>query len=883
MGIPGLINAIGSGERISLSKLAITHLERTSRPIRIAVDISIWLFQVQAGRGGRNPELRTLFYRLLKFLALPIHPLFVYDGKDKPPFKRGKAVSGRSYGNAPIIRLSKVLIDLFKFPRHDAPGEAEAECARLQRAGVVDAVMSNDVDALMFGSTLTVMNFSKESGSGTSAATHITCYRMCGDSYHPSNVPLDRAGMILFAMLSGGDYLPSGVPKCGSKLAAEIARAGFGADLLDTIRSDGPELDMKLDEWRERLQYELDENESGYFQTKHKAVRIPQSFPDRTILSYYAKPVVSSPQDTEVLKSRLMNAWDQEIDVLELRRFTADAFEWNYRSGARKVIKLLAEPLVSYRLRLQKSPSPFAQNTSLPDSNVQMLQKIYKSRTSFSTDGLTELQLEIVPIDVVGLDLLAEEPNPPIPSQETTIVSGDEEEDVEVYTEATVQSPTKKRTAKRFDPYAAEKVWIFETIATIGVPEVVQIWKKEQAEKASAPKKSSSRKTGPKKKGPIDPGMKRGSILKYGTLTKQRSEISEFKGAQLFEAAMSATPPRTTRAPGLLRAESSPDASMWGSPVYGPYSHKRMLDIQPHINQTVDDLVDSFTSSCTISSMPDIKRHPMATRSRMGSRQAGIRPGDVEVQTLDFLSREPVFNSSPSPASSARIKMSYSNVRYDDSTGSDLSSDANSALSPPSPGSESRRHTQSRPLKTSAKPRSGAEIQELEDVMSAVTLSDGSPYQQLERLAQTPTVLKARSLKGMKMHEVHALAAEAQTVRASRTAESASPTATHSCVKGPVVRLRPSAQKTLEMDPRVDDALETTTKEEKRVESSSKVSRPREASSHLESVIVCDGFWTTEVKSQSELASEETERDSFNNDEKRKKKRIPRVSILDLS
>lgn len=123
------------------------------------MDISIWLFQVQAGRGGRNPELRTLFYRLLKFLALPIHPLFVYDGKDKPPFKRGKAVSGRSYGNAPIIRLSKVLIDLFKFPRHDAPGEAEAECARLQRAGVVDAVMSNDVDALMFGSTLTVMNF----------------------------------------------------------------------------------------------------------------------------------------------------------------------------------------------------------------------------------------------------------------------------------------------------------------------------------------------------------------------------------------------------------------------------------------------------------------------------------------------------------------------------------------------------------------------------------------------------------------------------------------------------------------------------------------------------------------------------------------------------
>ena len=126
----------------------------------MAVDISIWLFQVQAGRGGKNPELRTLFFRLLKLLALPIHPLFVYDGRHKPPFKRGKAVSARSYGNAPIIQRSKDLIERFRFPWHEAPGEAEAECARLQQAGIVDAVMSNDVDALMFGSGWTIMNFS---------------------------------------------------------------------------------------------------------------------------------------------------------------------------------------------------------------------------------------------------------------------------------------------------------------------------------------------------------------------------------------------------------------------------------------------------------------------------------------------------------------------------------------------------------------------------------------------------------------------------------------------------------------------------------------------------------------------------------------------------
>ncbi|PWY92082.1 exonuclease [Aspergillus heteromorphus CBS 117.55] len=542
MGIPGLIHAIGAGERISLSKLAITHLQRTHRPIRVAVDISIWLFQVQAGRGGRNPELRTLFYRLLKILALPIHPLFVYDGKNKPPFKRGKAVSGRSYGSAPIIRLSKILVDLFRFPRHEAPGEAEAECAKLQRTGVVDAVMSNDVDALMFGSTFTIMNFSKESGSGTAAATHVTCYSMDG-SGEPSRVMLDRAGMILFAMLSGGDYLPSGVPKCGSKLAGEIAKAGFGADLLEILDSEGDELDTKLGEWRERLQYELEENESGYFQTKHKVVRVPETFPDRTLLSYYAKPVVSKTRDIEALQERLVDAWDKEIDVVELRRFTADSFEWNYRSGARKVTRLLAEPLISYRLRLGRQASAFPQNSPrLSNSNVPMLQKVYKSRSSYSTDGMTEIQVDMIPVDVVGFDILSDEPNPPLPSQESTVSGDEEEEEPENNAEPVLQSPTKKRVTKRYDPYASEKLWVFETLATIGIPEVVANWKKEQAEKA-APKKPTARKTGPRKKGPIDPGMKRGSILKYGTLTKERSEISGQKSAQLLEAAISAKSP----------------------------------------------------------------------------------------------------------------------------------------------------------------------------------------------------------------------------------------------------------------------------------------------------------------------------------------------------
>ncbi|OJJ44333.1 hypothetical protein ASPZODRAFT_774269 [Penicilliopsis zonata CBS 506.65] len=592
MGIPGLINAIGSGERISLSKLAISHLRNNKRPIRIAVDISIWLFQVQAGRGGRNPELRTLFYRLLKFLALPIHPLFVYDGRQKPPFKRGKAVGGRSYGSAPIISLSKILIRLFKFPIHDAPGEAEAECARLQRAGVVDAVMSNDVDALMFGSSWTVMNFSKEPGSGTTAATHLDCYRI-GGLGGPPNVPFDRAGMILFAMLSGGDYLPTGVPKCGSKLAGEIAKAGFGADLLEALESEELKLESNLADWRERLQYELDENESGYFQTKHKAVRIPEAFPDRTILSYYANPVVSTEEEAKALELRLQSAWDQEIDALEIRRFTAEYFEWNYRSGARKIIKLLADPLVSYRLRLQRPVLAFGAPL-LSELDTPILQKIYRSRTSFSTDGQTELQVDMIPIDVVGIDLMSEEANPQTPLPES-VESADEEDEQDQTTGPVTPSISKIRVTRRYDPCAPEKVWVFETIAAMGIPEVVEKWKREQAEKAgkagksATAKKAPARKSAPRKKGPIDSGMKSGSILKYGTLSKQKPEMSPAKQAQLLQAAASpASRNSYSSKKDNLKSPNSPFGSMM---VQNLVSKEGFSDFR---NQGLDDFVERF-------------------------------------------------------------------------------------------------------------------------------------------------------------------------------------------------------------------------------------------------------------------------------------------------
>ncbi|CEL07563.1 Putative Rad2-like endonuclease [Aspergillus calidoustus] len=811
MGIPGLINALGPGERISLSKLAITHLERTSRPIRIAVDISIWLFQVQAGRGGKNPELRTLFYRLLKILALPIHPLFVYDGKDKPPFKRGKAVSGRSYGSAPIIQLSKILIDLFKFPRHEAPGEAEAECARLQMAGVVDAVMSNDVDTLMFGSRSTIMNFSKEGGSGSAAATHVTCYTMNGDD--SSNVKLDRPGMILFAMLSGGDYLPSGVPKCGSKLAAEIAKAGFGGDLLEALEAD--DLDAKLSEWRERLQYELEENESGYFQTKHKVVRIPEAFPDRTILSYYAKPVVSSEQDIELLRYRLRNAWDREVDVFELRQFTADTLDWKYRSGARKVIRLLAEPLVSYRLRLGKH-GLVSGRPRLSHDNAPVLHKIYKSRTSFSTDGLTELQLDMVPIDIVGLDLLAEEPNPPLPlpSQETA-ASGDEGEDGEGEAEAEAemipQSPTKKRVTKRYDPYATEKVWVFEALASIGIPQALETWKKEQAAKQNPPpKKTTTRKGVPRRRKELDPSMKQGSILKYGTLKKGRSDMSEYKSAQLFEAAVSSTPP--SRSPPF----SSPG-------VHG------LTTTPPNLNRAdgFDYLVDRF-ASCNLTGSP-VKRRPV-TRTRAAQRTVIGSDGAERIEIADE-------DSDDLSIEMPSLRMSYSNASYKELHCHEFFSQPykNPRASP-------------RPSQR----RKSEMVEDLEYAISSLQLNSNEEDMKIARNSPRKSPKKRVEKKS-------------ESVLIERLG---STTHDHTTLKLSEVETIPK-----QSEPKNKEAALPVT--EPSGDPNCQATETRNVPTHLESITVYNGYWAIEPETKEEKDVKTVK--------KSKTKRLPRVSILDLT
>lgn len=446
-------------------------------------------------------------------MSLSIHPLFVFDGPNRPEFKRNKRVGGGKAQVASIPEfLAKQLLKQFGFPYHLAPGEAEAECASLQRAGIVDAVLSEDVDTLMFGSGTTIKNWSPSEGSKSKTPTHVDLY----DAVATKNTSgLDRNGMILVAMMSGGDYITEGIPGVGPKLACEAARAGFGEELCSLRRTDL----TGLKSWKEKLQHELKTNESKFFRTKHAAITIPEDFPNMNVLHYYTNPVISSNEKLDRLRASL--EWDLDVDCTALRAFTADAFSWTNLGGAKHFIRNLAVPMLVRELRMRgQRPESTQLPTETEQEEAKLVHSIHGRRTHVTTDQTSEMRVAFRPIDLVPIDLEAEEPDDQLPEDEEAENEGCGDDLL------LIQAAAKPRAPTKYDPIALEKAWILETYVRVGAPLKVQDWEQayrdpkkylamKHANKAAGKTKKANDRLGGTQPGALDRFVK---ISKLGAI-----------------------------------------------------------------------------------------------------------------------------------------------------------------------------------------------------------------------------------------------------------------------------------------------------------------------------------------------------------------------------
>ena len=175
MGVTGLWDVLRpAAASKSFTTVSVEGFARSRewRAFRIGIDASIWFVHATYGQKGENPELRTLFFRLARLLKLPFLPLFVFDGPMRPDVKRGKSINKQPHW---MIEGMKTIVEAFGFEwrtvrilavvfdidliHSKAPGEAEAELAYLNRIGVIDAVLSDDVDTLVFGARMIILKW----------------------------------------------------------------------------------------------------------------------------------------------------------------------------------------------------------------------------------------------------------------------------------------------------------------------------------------------------------------------------------------------------------------------------------------------------------------------------------------------------------------------------------------------------------------------------------------------------------------------------------------------------------------------------------------------------------------------------------------------------
>ncbi|RDA90552.1 hypothetical protein CP533_5685 [Ophiocordyceps camponoti-saundersi (nom. inval.)] len=520
MGIKGLYRELGPGQRVSLSKLAADSFEASNRPFRVAIDVAIWQFQAQAARGlflcsllpasykltpssgGFNPEIRTLFYRLVRLLGTPIQPIFVFDGPQKPRFKRNKWTG---LGNGVTTAQAKRMMQLFGFATHDAPGEAEAECALLQKQGIVDAVLSEDVDTLMFGCTRMLRSWSAAEGRRSKTPTHVTLYDVHGE--REESVPsLDAEGMILVALMSGGDYIPEGIPGCGIKVACEAAKAGFGRSLCRLKTSD----EQGLRTWREHLTHELHSNENGHFRTKHPGLTVPDDFPNLEVLHFYTDPIVSKESSLLSARQDLMRSGSPRLD--ELRDFTRTSIGWDHRIGAIKFIRVLSQALLVHNIC----------QTQGDVDGEDLVKRISARRHNFTTDGSPELRLAYVPSEVVPIDLTKESEEPVQGCDGQTTNGGGGGGDDEFFD---ADADGSKLTALRaFDITKPDLAWVLEDVARRRVPRAVEAWEQaEEAKLAKAVEAEAVKAARAANRAKSKTGMPRGALDSFVRVTKASS------------------------------------------------------------------------------------------------------------------------------------------------------------------------------------------------------------------------------------------------------------------------------------------------------------------------------------------------------------------------
>eukprot|EP00189_Rhodosorus_marinus_P000677 CAMPEP_0113958484 /NCGR_PEP_ID=MMETSP0011_2-20120614/3457_1 /TAXON_ID=101924 /ORGANISM="Rhodosorus marinus" /LENGTH=982 /DNA_ID=CAMNT_0000969375 /DNA_START=261 /DNA_END=3209 /DNA_ORIENTATION=+ /assembly_acc=CAM_ASM_000156 len=230
------------------------------------------------------------------------------------------------------------MLRLFGIPYIEAPYEAEAQCAWLNEAGLVDGVVTEDSDAFLFGALNVYRNmFNKNK--------YVEGYEM---KQIEEEMGMTRSKLIRLALLLGSDYT-DGVRGVGIVNAAEILEAFPGPNGLEEFREWVDKKITLLDEEpseEELATLEQSEAIRREFCWKHRNIRrnweIREGFPNAQVVEAYEVP------ECDRLKAKF--TWTKP-DFDMLRRFCWEKFGWKQEKADE-----LLNPLEKELERREQSP-----------------------------------------------------------------------------------------------------------------------------------------------------------------------------------------------------------------------------------------------------------------------------------------------------------------------------------------------------------------------------------------------------------------------------------------------------------------------------------------------------------------------------------------------
>ncbi len=204
-------------------------------------------------QGRVTSHLSGIFYRTINMIEAGIRPVYVFDGK--PSDLKNRTIEARSMmkekakaeleearaaGNEERVRSlsartshltremvqdARTLLDYMGVPNMVAPSEGEAQASMMSKNGLVDGVVSQDYDCLMFGARRVFRNFTF---FGRRKVPGRNMYINVVPEYidlkeNLENLQITHEQLIQIGILVGTDF-NSGLFKVGAKTALNLIR-----------------------------------------------------------------------------------------------------------------------------------------------------------------------------------------------------------------------------------------------------------------------------------------------------------------------------------------------------------------------------------------------------------------------------------------------------------------------------------------------------------------------------------------------------------------------------------------------------------------------------------------------------------------------------------